>query len=239
MLQSHSSSADPTKMTARRHILGLDLGQQQDFSAVCVLEDSETFLEPDGWTNFLAVRHLKRWPLKTKYPAIVADVAAMLKDPRLVEPLLVVDATGVGTAVCDLLDVADLGIPIRRVLITAGHQVNHDEVGVWHVPKKELVSVLQTLLQTKRLTVAKLPDRETLVRELLEFKVKISAALNEIYGSWRERAHDDLVLAVALACWTAESMPRSDAEPFSIPNLTFPEIIDRTRRLPGRNIYPF
>jgi hypothetical protein len=34
--------------------------------------------------------------------------------------------------------------------------------------------------------------------------VKVSAAGNEAFTGWRERDHDDLVLAVALACWLAE-----------------------------------
>jgi hypothetical protein len=31
--------------------------------------------------------------------------------------------------------------------------------------------------------------------------VKITPSGNEQYGAWREGEHDDLVLAVALACW--------------------------------------
>jgi hypothetical protein len=46
-----------------------------------------------------------------------------------------------------------------------------------------------------------LPEAGGLVRELLTFQLKITAAAHDIYGAWRESAHDDLVLAVALACW--------------------------------------
>ena len=54
---------------------------------------------------------------------------------------------------------------------------------------------------------AALPEADTLVRELLAFQVKITAAAHDTYGAWREGTHDDLVLAVALACWHAESRP--------------------------------
>ncbi len=47
-----------------------------------------------------------------------------------------------------------------------------------------------------------------LVRELENFRVKITAAANETFGAWREGQHDDLVIAVALACWLAEREPR-------------------------------
>jgi hypothetical protein len=36
--------------------------------------------------------------------------------------------------------------------------------------------------------------------------VKITEELNETFESWRERDHDDLVLAVALAAWAAEAL---------------------------------
>jgi hypothetical protein len=41
------------------------------------------------------------------------------------------------------------------------------------------------------------------------FQVKITAAGNETFESWRERDHDDMVLAVVLACWAASrALPR-------------------------------
>jgi hypothetical protein len=34
--------------------------------------------------------------------------------------------------------------------------------------------------------------------------VKITPTANEAFGAWREGAHDDLVLAVAIAAWEGE-----------------------------------
>ncbi len=48
---------------------------------------------------------------------------------------------------------------------------------------------------------------QTLADELHNFKVTISALGHDSYGAgdgWREGAHDDLVLAVALAAWFGE-----------------------------------
>jgi hypothetical protein len=42
-----------------------------------------------------------------------------------------------------------------------------------------------------------------LVQELLNFRVKITEAANETFGAG-DGEHDDIVLAVALACWYAE-----------------------------------
>jgi hypothetical protein len=33
---------------------------------------------------------------------------------------------------------------------------------------------------------------------------RITSHAHDIYGAWREGAHDDLVLATALACWYGE-----------------------------------
>jgi hypothetical protein len=76
------------------------------------------------------------------------------------------------------------------------------------VPKRDLVSVVQVALQNRTLKIAEqLPEAETLSRELQNFTVKITDSANDVYGAWREGTHDDLVLAVALALWTAKKPP--------------------------------
>lgn len=95
-------------------------------------------------------------------------------------------------------------VTFRPVTITSGNAITVEGAG-WHVPKKELVSVLQVLLQTRRLHIARsLPEAQTLIRELEAFRVKVTTNANETFEAWRERDHDDLVLAVAIACWVAE-----------------------------------
>ena len=44
------------------------------------------------------------------------------------------------------------------------------------------------------------------MREMAEMPVKVTLTGHEQYGAWREGQHDDLVLAVALACWGAKKM---------------------------------
>jgi Terminase RNaseH-like domain len=188
------------------YLVGLDLGQWSDYTAAVVLERT---LRPDedgdpGWLlSHYACRLIRRWQLKTAYDAIVDDVVKLVATKPLDHPKLAVDITGVGRAVLDVLKKAQPRAYLRPVLITAGHQVSYEE-DAWHVPKKELVSTLQVLLQGHRLKVAALPERELLVKELLAFKVKITTAANKTFEAWRERDHDDLVLAVALAAWIGE-----------------------------------
>ena len=76
--------------------------------------------------------------------------------------------------------------------------------GRWRVAKKQLASVLVTLFTGQRLHTAEVPERAVLIKEAQAFSVKITPEGNETIESWRVSEHDDLVLALALACWEAE-----------------------------------
>lgn len=193
-------------------VSGLDLGQAADYTAWAVAERSScphpTRAGATAWAY--AVRFLKRWQLGTPYPVIVEEVRTICRE-RLPGAPLVIDGTGVGRAVVDLFRRGGIGGRIVAVTITGGHAAAEDpDKHGWHVPKKDLVAVMQSLMQTKRLDVAKaLPEADVLKKELANFKVKITAAANETFGAWREGQHDDLVLAVALACWHGERVGAS------------------------------
>jgi hypothetical protein len=207
---------DLPPQTEIEYTVGLDLGQLQDFSALCVVERTAP---PDGETTY-AVRHLHRWPLGTAYTTIASDVADTAYRPALGRPSIAADATGVGQAVMEMVGGAlraragdERGVALCPVLITGGQAVTRASDLTWHVAKVELVSVLQALLSSRRLKIAvELPEAGILIEELKAFKAKITVAGNETFGAWRERDHDDLVLAVALALWLAENAPRGRFE---------------------------
>jgi hypothetical protein len=61
-----------------------------------------------------------------------------------------------------------------------------------------------------------LPLKDTLVKELLNFRVKINiSTAHDSYEAWREGDHDDLVLCVALACWAGERYIKRGAPVYS------------------------
>ena len=200
-------------------IVGLDLGQAGDYTALAVLE--KAWPERNGTrTAHYAVRHLERVPLGTSYPAVVGRVGERVRALRDLDVslALVVDQTGVGRPVVDLLRQAGLPCRLVSIMITAGQAVTRVEEKVrwvtevgFHVPKRDLVGCLAVLLQSERLRVAQeLPEAQLLVQELLNFRVKISLAGRDTFGAgeaWRDGAHDDLVLAVALAAWYGENAP--------------------------------
>jgi hypothetical protein len=126
----------------------LDLGQAADFSALCVVE--KTRRQDEGAprpANHYALRHFHRWPLGSPYTQIVRDVREMVARPALDGCTLVIDGTGVGRAVVDLFKEARLGRRLQPVVITAGRQVVAAAGDVLNVPKLDLCSCLQALLQ--------------------------------------------------------------------------------------------
>lgn len=150
-------------------------------------------------TAIFQVGHLERVPLGTTYPAIVSHVGRLLgRLPGNTE--LVIDYTGVGRPVFDLFvysRIAPLGL-----LITSG--VTESTIdGLLHVPKLVLISRLQALLHEGRLKIQKdLPEAKNLVGELMDFRVQYTQAGHMTFNA-REGRHDDLVLALAIACYRA------------------------------------
>lgn len=197
-------------MAARRFFVGLDLGQSHDFTAISVIERVERKLPWDPvrlgweWRPYLNLRFLQRIPLGTPYPDVVARVGQITRNSALREACeLLVDATGVGRPVVDLLRRAGLDCTVTPVVVTGGIAEAYAN-GYYNVPKRNLITGLQVALQSKNLTIAaELPHRAEFINELAEMRVKVSIAGNEQFGAWREGTHDDLVFAAALACWGA------------------------------------
>jgi hypothetical protein len=177
-----------------RYVVGVDLGQTADYTAITILEERES--------RSYDVRYLERLR-NTPYPSIVRRLDHLVK--RLPErPSMAVDATGVGRPVIDMIRDANLPATVYAITLTGGDAVVRDGMER-HVPKRDVASTIAVLLQTQRLRIARgLKESETLLRELLNFRVKISLAGHDSYEAWREQEHDDLVLAVGLAAWLFE-----------------------------------
>jgi hypothetical protein len=194
-----------------RFILGLDLGQAEDFSALCAVQQ---LYRGGAWLYH--IRHLHRWPLGTSYVRVADDVVALLRQPPLQGAVLLVDATGAGRPVVDMLRQRQPPCQLVPAVITGGAQSSVDG-GFWHVAKRELVSTMQVLVGSARYQVAQaLPLARVLESEFGNFRARVVAATGHevLEAPWREGMHDDMLLAVALACWYGERRPPAvEAEP--------------------------
>jgi hypothetical protein len=219
-------------MTETVRLVGVDLGQQRDYTAISI---TERVLVPTGefyretyysdayggtlWRSTqegkpeYQVRHLERPPLGTRYTEIVDRIVELVTQLGG-RPVLAVDATGVGLPVIDMLRKrlreelkrTDTYVDQATITITGGDSVTKNPDGGLRVPKRDLISATLVLLQNGQLKIADaLELKDTLVKELLNFRVKINiSTAHDSYEAWREGDHDDLVLSVALACWAGE-----------------------------------
>src|SRR5215208_4653579 len=178
---------------SRFHV-GLDLGQATDYTAIAVVEAA---------AGDLHVRHLERFR-NTLYPDVADRVGALMDSPQLEgKAALVIDATGVGPAVTDIF--TKRGRSFKAVKIHGGDAESR-EGSIYRVPKKNLISALQAALQTGTLKIASsLELAEVLRQELLNFRVKINLATGHDSYERRDGDHDDLVLAAAMAVWSARA----------------------------------
>jgi hypothetical protein len=198
--------------------VGVDLGQMRDPSTIAVVERAELRGAWDGAyfaykkVAELRLRGLERIPLGTPYPEVVkrvVEVASMRELQACAH--LIVDGTGVGRPVVDLLKAARPPARLKPVWVTGADKQTYSD-DYYHIPKRDLIVGLQVLFQNHDLRIAKnLPHGETLVEELANVEVKVMPSGREQMAAWRHGLHDDLVFAVALACWGAkESRPSPD-----------------------------
>jgi len=67
------------------------------------------------------------------------------------------------------------------------------------------LGIREAVLQVRGQLGRALPEAATLVRELETFRMRVDpATAHDSYAAWREHDHDDVLLAVALACWWGE-----------------------------------
>jgi hypothetical protein len=193
------------------YLVGLDLGQAADYSALGVLERTQETVDvrEEGklprkeQVRAYGCRRLKRWPIGTPYTTIVRDVGNLLRRAPLANATLVIDATGVGRPVVDMFRALRLPNRLVAVTITAGQaETFHD--GFHRVSKIIVIHTLQVLLQQRRLRFAQtMAEVPLLIRELQNYRMTITPALNETFNA-REGEHDDLILALAIAAWEGE-----------------------------------
>lgn len=176
-----------------QYFISVDLGQQNDYSAISVLE----LRQDKGF-----VSHLQRLPLGMAYPAQIEEIKVVYNFVKRIDknPTLIVDFGGVGRAVSDML--TKEGLFHIKFQITGGDTPRVDGDN-WSVPKKELIGSLLVALQTGKLKIIEtLPDSMTLIKELENFKMKVTKSANLTFEA-REGTNDDLVLSVAMAVYVS------------------------------------
>jgi hypothetical protein len=199
-------------------ILSVDLGKQQDYSAFTI---SETL--PETRTNkrnkrtevkVVNVRDIQRLELGTSY----ADVAQVIHDlfwddriwlldsgsKRPIAPTLLVDAGGVGDAVCDDL-ARNLGVGfIRYRLVRGTAGTNRVSQGNYTVPRTRMFEMLYGAFTDDRIRInPKLKLAKALVAELRNLRPEANEETGYVRVVHREGEHDDMAICLAATNWWA------------------------------------
>jgi hypothetical protein len=203
-----------------RWFIGFDVGQSVDYSAMVFVEQRKVSeqdlirLDPHDprmiedqlvLINVYDVRHIERPPRGMSYVDQVKILKSRMVAPEITgSSVILVDQTGCGRPVIDMMRGSGVD-GIVPITITGGNSVTYGPDG-FCVPKKELVAALQLFFQSGRIKIAaSLPEAQMLKNEVLNFKVKVNPKTgSEAYEAWREGDHDDIVLALAMACWYAQ-----------------------------------
>lgn len=212
------------ELRSRNIVFGLDLGLKKDYSALSIIEVQEEYapvMQKIGnylWAEDLKkirtdretvynVRHVTRYPLGTLYSKIVELVEGAyyeVKAKQKIDPIVVIDYTGVGTAVYEMF--AKTRMNTKGVLIHAGDQWTK-KANVYNVPKRDLCGIVRASMETGSLLIANFPQRDILQDELSNFEVSINEKGHDQYGAglegWRSGNHDDMVLSIAIGLWFA------------------------------------
>jgi hypothetical protein len=194
-----------------RYTIGVDLGKSRNHTALVVLERNYYTATADefirsGTRGFqgedrYTVVAADRLSLGTTYPMVASWVQSVAKEYGDHLGSVVVDASGVGSAVMDLLNRADLGVRPTGIVIT-GRQASAEGVvgaggrtvaGYKTVSRTDLLTKLQVAIQEKRFQFdsAKCREWDAMRREL---------SLLQLEGK-RSGTQDDLAFALALAVW--------------------------------------
>ena len=104
----------------------------------------------------------------------------------------------------ELLRSAGLGCGVTAVTITGGEKESGSGAA-WNVPKRDLIAGVQLALEKGDLRIARhMTEAGALVRELVDVRVTAGMRTGKVrIGADGTGQHDDLVIALALACWRA------------------------------------
>lgn len=223
----------------RRMAIGVDLGQSQDPTSIAVVERVWESIPDDIPRNILQsgckgmledmrgqlaperylLLGLQQAPLGESYIA-QADrlMQVMARDTIAVHcPEVWMDYTGVGRPVFDIFK--QRRVPrLKPVTITFQGEPGPNGHGGYSIPKINLVSHLQALMHTGKLEVPsndRMPLGKAFRRELMDFRVSYTPVGNMRFGA-REGAHDDLILAVALAAWGLKGGREASVQPLMV-----------------------
>lgn len=173
-------------------ICSVDLAQTTDYTGISILERVG---------NMSVIRHLERLDQDLPYPDQVSRIQIIMRNKV---DRLVIDRTGIGAPVFDLLRQA--GLKPIGISITGGDSPTFSG-SKWNIPKKDLIGALLVAFEQGTIKIAPCKDREALISELQAFEIQISKNGHPSFNGVGE--HDDLVMSVAMNIYASNRLYKS------------------------------
>lgn len=214
----NETNADPSvpRVTGhQRYWIGVDLGQANDFSAVCVILDEQLPVAHGGrivlGQRTRTVVYADRFK-GVSYPA-VADHITRLRNahPFGGKSELVIDGTSLGRVVSDLLD--DQGVDHHAVQMVVGQNVAR-KGKYYNAGKTLLIETASVMFASGELTFAEdLPLRREIEEDLASFTLTTTAAGNQVIAQSRSASgHGDMAIALIIAAWASQEISGREIE---------------------------
>jgi len=211
----------------KKYTICVDLAKKKDFFAIVVLEanpkvvgGSKLLGNPDRTVIHYDIVYIEK-ARELRYPQMVERVIRITNYAKIKNDYeLLVDGTGVGEAVVDYL--RDAGLYPIPIIFTSGNQVNeiYSTIGQVfsgvtdklqaartlkeiRIPKKDLVTAGQILLQQGRIFTAQgIEYRSDIEEQLMGFIGKVNEPTkHKKYEAEDEELHDDLVVCFLMGSW--------------------------------------
>jgi hypothetical protein len=191
------------------YILSLDPAQVRDWSALAAIDMHYVGARKRFEYDLVAMGRKQGLPYDhPTEPSIASWALSVYKKKEFWDkqpPHFLLDATGVGVAVRDIL--ASKGIRLKAVTITVGNTYTR-KGPIYHVGKPRLIGKFLGAFDAGKVHVnPALPIWPKLEREMLAFRSELSAQGNAKFEA-EQGENDDMLFALAQGVWYGEEILR-------------------------------
>ena len=191
------------------YIISLDPAKLRDWSAISVLKMHMVKAKRRFEYDLVALNRKQKLPYDHQTEPSIASWAVSVyinqifweKEP----PKFILDATGVGAAVADILKAK--GLPVKEITITTGNSTTRLGSRI-HVGKPRLIGKFLGAFDAGKLHInPAMPILPLLEKEMLGFRAELSAQGNTKFEA-EEGENDDMLMSLAQAVWYGEEILR-------------------------------
>jgi hypothetical protein len=220
------------------YVLAVDVAKRRDFFGIMALKDvpqtvpgNEVLGTQTRIIHFYEIKAIEKYQ-NLDYGDMVDRIEILMNHVELRDNTdLIVDGTGVGDAVIELIrkrglypvpiiftggsDYSEVYQPMGQIFKgTAGQLARAQVLKELRVPKKDLVTSGSILLQEGRVRVAPNRWQEEFQKQLTKFRGKVNEKTRRTaYEAENESDHDDLVVCYLMGAWWYLHRKERDAIP--------------------------